>query len=333
MDFYKDSDKSELCAILHTLQKNGIHPPKAVMTKTADEKVENIPAKSYAYPEKRMFPIHNLADTWLSAAYFSYKQADLPKTAKDRIKSMIHKGAKLWDIDEDTLIAMDKVLGPSLGKKADTGSEKITNKQDFKNYCERALGKFKDLSLTQRKQLSNQILKTADENEWRLDPADRKKLEQTACRGYGHKDLVSNYLQSLRGNLPKHASEYDRVLETCISEIEKGPHFPSPDILAKTAALTDMVLHSPKIHISRDLLPERSIFQISQTEAEQARNTIVKLPGEKVVWKQALEDNKGNIAADLSAIIGGQYTTVDSIVKGLKQLTPVINEKILSSID
>lgn len=334
MDFYHDTNKDELCNILHKLQQNGINPPKYVMTKTAHEKSEDLPRTSYAYPEEQQFPIHTKADTWLSAAYFSQKQADLPKTAKDRIKSMIHKGADLWNIPEDQLKKIDHVLAPTLEKQGeDDGSTKVHNQDEFQAYCKTALDSFHKMDLSQRKHISEKLLKTAEEQEWSLDQETRKHLEQSACQGYGLREKVTNYLYNVQTRLPKKASELHHIIDTCLREVDNQPAFPSPEILYKTAALTDIVLQNKSASRQNGQLPEREIFNISRTEANRARNAMVTLPGNRVMWKHALDNSKDALAADLYAMTGKELDNTDEIIQEMWKLTPVVSDRLLSNVE
>lgn len=333
MDFYHDENKNELCSILHKLQQNGVNPPKYVLTKTAHEKSEDLPRTSYAYPEEKKFPIHTKADTWLSAAYFSQKQANLPKNAKDRIKGMIHKGADLWNIPEDKLKEMDLILAPALEKQAEDDENKVHNKDEFQSYCKTALDRFSNMDLSQRKHISEQLLKTSEEQEWALEPEVQKQLEQSACQGYGLRDKVTNYLYNVKTRLPKKASELHHIVDTCLREVDQQASFPDQDILYKTAALTDIVLQNQSGPIQNGQLPEREIFNISRTEANRARNALVQLPGNHVMWKHAIDNSRDALAADLYAMTGKELSTTDEIIQEMQNLTPVVSDKLLSNVE
>ncbi len=334
MDFYTDTNKHELINILKTLKKNGIEPPDYVWKKVADDKdINDLPLNSFADQKNKQYPIHTKADTWLSAAYLG-KESNISANAKDRFKGMIHKGARLWDINPETLSQMDKILGPKLAKQASEDETIIESESDFIDYCEKSINKFKDMEMSVRHDLSNKLLKTAEDQDWHITKNLKKQLEKTAGKGTCHKKDGVRYLYKLQSEIPSSLENFHNILETCMKDFEnRDTNYIDSDTLYKTAALVDMIYRGRSLNKQGMSLPENNLFTISASDMNQVQKEMVKLPGGKVISKTVIKDNAPKLKSNLGAVTGEDITDFDSIIEKMKSMTPVMVNKILDTVD
>jgi hypothetical protein len=61
--------------------------------------VRDLPATAFAWPERRMFPVHTKADTWQSAAYFQKFGSDIENVHRTSIEANLKSACELWKID------------------------------------------------------------------------------------------------------------------------------------------------------------------------------------------------------------------------------------------
>lgn len=94
IDQTNDPGYAHLCAMLE------IRPLLAEMCKTAEmspETFQGLPDAAFAWPAKRMFPIHNREHVGISYGYSKTASTEIPRYVHDTLR----KAAEVYDISED----------------------------------------------------------------------------------------------------------------------------------------------------------------------------------------------------------------------------------------
>ena len=93
MDIVHDSNLAELMTI-----RNVYEIPEYVKSSGMPEKTASasVPAESFAWEERRLFPTTAKADTWLSAVYFEKHASEIGPFDRARIMNRLTEAVDFW---------------------------------------------------------------------------------------------------------------------------------------------------------------------------------------------------------------------------------------------
>ena len=333
MDFYKDNDQSQICQIFKMAIEGGLEIPDYVLSKQQDDpEIPKLANLSFADAENRNFPMHTKADTWLSAAFSSLNGHMLQKSAKARVKSMIHKGADLWDISPETIAAIDRTMAMGLQKKAAEEADTTPREEDFPTYCEQLVEKLPSMDYTERRDLCQQVLKTASEYGLEIPPQHMFTFETGAGQGVNTKKDVLSWLIKVGDELSRADVDTANYVEACKKEVfESDQDMLHPSTLTKIATVMDLAMQATGKVRTKDDLAEAHLFSITDSLMKTATETHAAIH-DHVIAKTAIESKFDTINENLKTLVGDSATSVNELVARLNGLAPMTADKILRPI-
>jgi len=144
------------------------------MSKTAEfdpSEFDSLPDSSFAWPGKRMYPIHNREHTAISLAYRKYASA-----VPVEVDNMLEKAAQVYDIDlelyskpvEDVQLPQEHYL------LEEQKRFKVASADDVK-FAERTImRRYRELPVTDREEAMHNLQKVASHFDVELSPSTRK---------------------------------------------------------------------------------------------------------------------------------------------------------------
>jgi hypothetical protein len=262
-----------------------------------------IPASAFADKYNRRYPIDSPASTWLSNLYFQKYAAEYYNDYQySEIKDKLHKAANLWNVDLDY-----KFKKEFIEKNAADNTHTIMYKhgsqilakvhicapEDLEKVAEDILINYKKYTYDIRKNVAQQILKTAVDMNITFERDCQSALEKTAGWGVGTTDHVLNILNT-RKNLLKDKTEICGKIDESIEMVKKAEDrgFVKYAALQKIAGFVDAIDRLTDLHHPCLNAPEIDLFSKTIQDQKDIEKHAVILPNQKIILKSKLESNK-----------------------------------------
>lgn len=296
--------------------------PDFVKSADLDATLHGNDAAAYAWPQRKLYPCHSAAATWLSAAYFHDKLANFGSADKAEIQSRLRQSAEFFNISEEyaalTTAAREKTAAVTLtdewyafvstdeaGNK--TQAYPLTDGTHIKAAVDWLRGLQESVPFTSRQELGSRILQKQQQLGVKLALHDQDFLERQG--GVGRPDragIVANL--EIRSRLAKTAEQRDQIASLA-SAVQRTPEYAMTTELVKLAATIDTLDLSLGLigkYTATIRRPEDVVFAVTPSQlAEKAANTIALQNGS--VFER---DQLSKISYDdLREVLGDEFAT------------------------
>ena len=291
--------------------------PEFVKEATVDgEEVRKaLPATSFAYPEKRLFPIHTKADVLLSRLYFLKQAAHISAETALHIDKQLTQAEQIWGVALPQRISEAKPTGHTVIWKTagqDDFSTTVSDEPGFRMVCSDILNGQEKYTLQTRSQMAQQLLKVA--LDLQIAPDEDMFVELQKLAGYGFCPLdtalqaINQRSLAIKDTYPT----YLPILKTAaarLGEESKAGIVPGT-FLQKVALVLDEVDRATGIsacYARGFARPEEQLFPMVSTDFLQFRKIAAILPDGRTVNRDKLEsqETQAFMVERLGVTLGG----------------------------
>lgn len=330
--------------------------PEFVKSADLDVTLYGNDAAAYAWPQKKLYPCHSAAATWLSAAYFHDKLANFGSADSAEIEKRLRQSAEFFDISDeyDLLVAAAKektaavtladewyafVSTDGAGNK--TQAYPLTDGTHIKAAVDWLRELQNSVPFKNRQELGARILQKQQQLGVKLAAHDQDFLEKQSGVGRPDRNSIVQNLE-IRGRLAKTAEQQEQIAALA-DAIRRTPEYAMTTELVKLADTIDTLdLAIGLIGKYTDTIrrPEDIVFAVTPSHiAEKAANTISLQNGSvferdqlsKVSYDDLREVLGDEFAAEVSSGFAVDTTKLAEIASTLPRPDAQLLETILRS--
>lgn len=320
-DFYDDDNQQTLCA----LEKlTGVPDFVKSASTEAKEELGKLPARVFADPQHRKFPVHTKAATWLAHAYFKHAAPHYSTEERRCIQQRIDKAAGFWKISKQltdfdnqwerlhTFHAPRNLPNEQYAliyKSAGYEIRKfpMPNPASVKLAGEHLFADRHRYTYPMRKFAARRILKAQKKADVQFQPETSEFLNRASGEGGAFPLDISTKLAQRAIMVKKQHPDLAMKLAEIAESIENESHL-SNDRLDKLAGLVDSVdQHTGlyKYYYEGVPMPEEFIFNIQEKEAQAFLDSNVMLTTGKAY---KLAELKGLQLEKLAEVVGKEFS-------------------------
>lgn len=304
-------------------------PALREMAKTAEldsDEFSSLPNSAFAWPERRMFPLHNREHAALSLAY-SKVAAALPRA----VQMNLEKAASLYDLDTsnfDQEEELEKCAGEEYWLLSGQRRFRVASASDVKLAEQVVHQRYLEFTPVERAEIMHNLVKVAERYEVPLAPSTKKFAGITLTSTKVLKDWIGARKEAaLRRNSPVAAS-YEKIAQAFDSSSE---FIGDKQYQVKLAALLhdlDTQAGLDKLYGSKILDPVQTVWNTDKIAAQCIniagktfdKNTLSSLPA--TFWSDAIGPD---FAAEIAP--GGQVDPA-----ALEQIIETLPNDLKSSL-
>lgn len=269
-------------------------------TQTTPEDIKTLDSERFAWPAKRMFPMHTAQDTWLSAAYFHKFGSEIPEHSYIAADESLKEAAQFWDIDlpvAEDLMEMPKEASFGYDIQYPMGKGvmvRVISASELQKVADDVLagGKY---PLVVRQGVAKQALQAPEEFQSGLGMRMVSDLQKVAGMGIGTESAALGAVRQrwhATAHFYKPIKEGLEELSTMIKTASEDGLL-SHDMTQKTASMLDAVDRFVGLHnrYNEDFQPpERQLFDVTLADYDQFDKMAVRLTNGEWIHKADLEE-------------------------------------------
>lgn len=285
---------------------------------TTTEDTVKLTSKSFAYPEKRLFPVHTPADTWLSLEYFDkFASSEMGPCQTSAVRERLERACRLW--------RLDSTPAPSMAKEASTSGSLISytvngdtqatvrvhNQADMHKVATDLVDNRPRYPWGTRRDVARQLLACGYQPKF----TDRIDIEKTAGYGTGTIHDAEVSVQQRIGACRYRHEQAVKPLEDLLALLHKSAkkELLTPELLDKTAALLDAVDRFAGFHRAFPA-PERELFSITLAHMDDLDKNAVRIPSGQMVHRADIESFKARrFIRDHLGIDNNEHNVVEKV--------------------
>lgn len=336
-------------AVLHRISRQLPFPDfvKEASLLTVED-ARTLPAQSFADPVRRMFPIHDRANTWLSMAFFHKAGIDLSQlfglSGRQMVCNILDKAAKLWDLTEER----KRILTPPLEKTAAARVEIVFKVKDEvvdtvplqdNLQLQKLASTFSQsrqlYPYVTRKDVARQLLRAEDTLGEIFTAEERSRLQKQAGEACG---LLSDTLsciaqrwRNVRDSHPELTEPLQGMQKAARDAAQNG--FVAPECSAQIAAALDAidrVLELRSKYAGAFSFPEDALFRWGAQDAASFQKHAAVLPGNRIVDAALLKE--ASTMEKAATLFGYDAAKDGTLEQWLKRMNSVAVEKVLPAL-
>jgi hypothetical protein len=294
--------------------------PDFVKAADIDATVAVSDAPAYAWPQRKLYPCHSAAATWVSAAYFHDKLASFGSADKTEIEKRLRSAAEFFSISDDydalvsaareknaTVALADEwyafVSTDASGNK--TQAYPVTDGPHVKAAVDWLRGLQTSVPFTNRQELGSRILQKQQQLGVKLAAADQNFLEQQSGVGQPDREGIIQNLE-IRARLAKTAEQRGAISELAES-IRRTPAFAMTADLVKLAATIDtldLALGLIGKYTETIQRPEDVVFAVTPSYLAEKKASTIALQNGSVFERDQLASVSYD---DLREVLGDEF--------------------------
>jgi len=269
-----------------------------------EEESKELPTAAFADKTNRRYPIDSPSNTWMSNLFFTKYAEDVYNDYEySEVQTHIENAARLWDIDLDYKFneaflkeaaeQTDPVIKYTHNNET-VAEVHICAPEDLEKVAADILQNHRKYTYDIRRNVAQQILKTAADMNLDFEHDCRDALEKTAGYGITTSDRALNTL-NIRKALLKDNTDVTERIDSAIEMVKTASDrgFVPHNLLQKIAGFVDAIdrltdLHHPSLNAA----PELALFSVTLQDRQELEKHAVVLPNKRIVSRGQLESNK-----------------------------------------
>lgn len=317
LDQVRDSNQAGMFQ-LHTVLEFPEFVKEAIQATSAD--IQELDSNCFAWPAKRMFPVHTKQDTWLSAAYLHKFGSELAEHTRAGAEEVLEKAAKYWGIElpkpEDMIpVQKEASLSHTINYPLQENvSVQLTSGEELQKVAFDILdgGKY---PMAVRQSVAKQTLTAPGEFLQSLSDRLVSDLQKVAGQGIGTEAAALTAIRQRWHATAHHWQPIKEGLEelSCMVKMASVDGILSHEMTQKTASMLDGIDRFVGLHHRySDTFqpPEKQLFNVTLADYDAFTKLAVRLPTGEWVRKEDmvpvipfLEESFGQKCASLEEAI------------------------------
>jgi len=301
--YFNDPAGSKLLRIWHELDVPGF-----VKTAQAidEQDFDSVPESHYAYPEKKLYPVNNRSNTWISRAIFNTDKPGIEKQAAERIQKKLDEAADYWGITNPEKLNKNpnRVHQVEIKDEGEKTILKVAIDNNYSGVVGAFYGNRKNFTFDQRCSMAQQLLACPDDLKQPIAKEHAEYLQKAAGEDIG---LIAKAREVIFSRLPyanerTNAESYEMLVKQAHALDRFAALVPS-DELRKTASILDRFdrEHGLDSRYGRSLpFPEEALFFLHHKIADCA----LELTNGSLVAKSDLIEKKASVEEFFDSVIG-----------------------------
>jgi hypothetical protein len=327
--------------------------PDFVKSADIDETLMVSDAPAYAWPQRKLYPCHSAAATWLSAAYFHDKLASFGSADKAEIERRLQHFADFFNISDAyeqlAKVAREKTTKAVLADEwyAFVSTDEAGNKTQAYpltdgTHVKAAVAWLRSLQdsvpLTSRQEIGQKVLHKQQQLGAKLAAADQEFLERQSGTGRPDRDGVIQGLE-IRARLAKTAEQREQI-GLLAAAIRTTPEFAMTTELTKLATTIDtldLALGLTGKYSEGIKRPEDLVFAITPSYLAEKQANTVALQNGSVFAKDQLsqvsyDDLREVLGDDFAAEVSHGFTVDTTKLAEIASTLPRPDAQLLETI-
>jgi hypothetical protein len=287
--------------------------------------IQDLPATSFADPDRRQYPMHSAPDTWLSCAYFTkFAAAAYDSVTYDRVKENLLKGCAFWRIQPPKLHTLEKRAAAEVEYADDQRVfEKVAvnTPADVETLANDLTARRERFPWAMRHKVARQLLKLARDLQASLPHATVDELQKMAGLGVGSASRMLRQLE-IRRVAVNNVAVQERIqrVQKMAAALQRQDLL-SPEFTEKVARLTDYIDRLCGLHrqYSDEVRPPEQLFRYTLQDRDLLHKSAVRLPdGSLISEKEADSPAIGQLLQHLTGRVLDKVAARET----LRQLSP-----------
>lgn len=249
------------------------------------EYLDTLDDNVFADKERRAYPCHTKAATWVSLGYFLQDLDTIPEGQREKLLDRFEKRAAYFNMMNDYTDLLEKTIMQEKQAEAQTVSHNtltdqggiIENEEDLIKAANWLVSQRNNLPLQRRSPMAAKLIKQADDSHVKLPH--REMLEQTAGFGVNEPSEIISSIRT-RSTLVKNA-EYADALSQLADRLSRFSLSPFDAIWTKVAYAIDDFDKMTGLMAARESgkvpMPEEVVFSIPESTIKEASEDTVEL--------------------------------------------------------
>jgi hypothetical protein len=304
-DVFNDPNHQQLARIFQELETPEFVKEAAVAD---EESMRGVSTDLYADPSKRLWPLNNKSNTWLSREYFKSASKDYSHKEASLIKAKIEKAARFWGLDEPRQVAKAPTVshaveirhGDDVVSKLD-----ISSPVQFKEACDHLKANCSNMTYDMRRSMARGLCGAPAEYKQGMDDQTVEFLEKTAGFGMGTYPDIAEAIYKRIVCIGHTSPEMREVLVKTAHELSTAQL--TPEMLHKTAGMLDLVDRTLELHrqYGRGMTtPEEDLFKYTQKMASTMKTRMVELANGSTVDLDLILSKKASVDGFFQKYVG-----------------------------
>ena len=240
-----------------------------------NQQFNELPVDTFGDPGKRLYPLNNKSNTWLSREYFKKDRPQYPEKTASLIEGRINKAAAFWRLDEPSYIRHDSQPEAYMINITD-GAEKVVfdvnmrNPRHFKTAAETLYNNKSKYTYPMRRSFARGLLAAPAELHAELDEPVSEYIQKAANFGSSTKHDVIQALYKRICWTRRNSPEVSNALVKIAHEFQKDDGALPIAQLHKVAEAIDVVDRGTGLHRlygQKLMTPEEALFRVTEKVA------------------------------------------------------------------